>query len=199
MGWEVEKKSNALKDICQLDQCQCRNHIKGAYREFMPQLNSDEMKYIANEGIISRSLLESKLKTMKMTQPQLKILREICDTCVFHNVGVSVRIESVNVSQLTVTQSEANVNTINEIASRLHPKSLKPTNMSHYLQTQIHVMTQKDPIIVSRDNKVIDGHHRFHAIKRTKPDASVCVIRLDVPHYHAMVISWAFSKNAHKF
>lgn len=193
----MENKANALKDLCKLEHSKCRYHIKTAYRKLMPQLDSTEMKRFAKKGKISRILLQPKLNRKKLTIEQKRILKEICDTCEFKNKDVPVSLETVNLSELTVTQNEANIDIINAIISTFPTKSSK-TNSKFY-QDHIYNMTKETPIIISNDNKVIDGHHRFHAIQTIKPNAFVYVIRLKVNHYRAMIISWALSKESHSF
>lgn len=195
MTWNVEKKSNALKDICQLEKHHCTRHVKSAYRKFMPQLDTKEMKSFAKKGVIAKKIIQSKLDQTRLNKQQRKILQEICDTCKTKNVDVPIRLDTIRVSELTVTQNEANIEIVNAIASRLTPATSRQIS----LQEQIELMTKENPIIVSKDNKVIDGHHRFHAIKRLKRDAVIHIIRLGVSHYHAMVISWALSKGTHSF
>lgn len=65
---------------------------------------------------------------------------------------------------------------------KLSPKTLKPTQ-SNFNQEKVDRIIQaksmtNKPVVVSSDNKIIDGHHRWMAAKQTKTDIRAWVVDL---------------------
>lgn len=63
-------------------------------------------------------------------------------------------------------------------------KELKPTQ-KNFNQEKVDDMKEsgdwsKKPIVISSDDKIIDGHHRWLAAKQLKKDIDVCIIDLPV-------------------
>ena len=42
------------------------------------------------------------------------------------------------------------------------------------------------PILISSDNNILDGHHRWCALKEMSPESKMTVLILDMPHEAAM-------------
>lgn len=85
--------------------------------------------------------------------------------------------------------NQYNVGRVSDVAvtaNKIAVKNMKPTQ-SEFDAEKVQGMMQnlesfKDDIFfISKDNKILDGHHRWAALKQDNPDTIVTVIRADIP------------------
>lgn len=192
MHWGVsETRANALNDVCQLYKNQCSFSIRSARREFMPQLDAADMIRFANARKISKGELLK--KAIKLSAPQWNILRDICPSCKFVMRDVECRRERINLNELTVTQNEANIAIVKNIMKEVQNFSY-PTQ----LDEKIRFASWKNPLVISLNNRIIDGHHRFHAFQMlANANTTVNVIKICENHYDAMYVAYVLSKKSH--
>ena len=85
----------------------------------------------------------------------------------------------------------------------LKPQNLKPA------QNEINgeivdsiIKTKKkhnNPLVVSEDNYIVDGHHRWAAAKKTKPNKAVPVLVIKKPIHDALGVAVATETKREKF
>jgi hypothetical protein len=85
----------------------------------------------------------------------------------------------------------------------LKPRNLKPA------QNEINgeivdsiIKTKKshnNPLVVSQDNYIVDGHHRWAAAKKTKPNKAVPVLIIKKPIHDALGVAVATETKREKF
>ena len=85
--------------------------------------------------------------------------------------------------------NQYNVGRVSDVAvtaNKIAVKNLKPTQ-SEFDAEKVQSMMQnvesfKDDIFfIANDNKILDGHHRWAALKQDNPDTIVTAIRVDIP------------------
>lgn len=85
--------------------------------------------------------------------------------------------------------NQYNVGRVSDVAvtaSKIAVKHLKPTqcemNAEKVQSMMQNIDSFKDDIFfVDKDNKILDGHHRWAALKQDNPNTVVKVIRADIP------------------
>jgi ParB-like chromosome segregation protein Spo0J len=55
------------------------------------------------------------------------------------------------------------------------------------------------PLVVSEDNYIVDGHHRWAAFRLKKPEKSLPVILIDAPIKDVLGIAVAWGAKHHEF
>ena len=166
-------------DLCTAEGC--AGAIAQAARRHMPQLDAARLLRRARGGTLGGTLVRRAL-SRRLTPPQLEIARAIGGALPAPR-PVRVRQEWVNVRTLRPTQPEANSCIVEAI-----------------LQSGggMRALTETSPLVVSRDDCIIDGHHRYHALLRRsrqrRRSAAASVVRVDLPHAAAMRLGWFLSE-----
>lgn len=82
----------------------------------------------------------------------------------FKHQGIDIDLENVSLGEISTTQKDFNRDKVNNICSELTEPFLVA------------------PIIISSDGKIVDGHHRYQAVKeRFGSDSYIPAYRLSVP------------------
>lgn len=160
-GWAGVKTFN----VCELSKGFCREN-KGLTRDLMPQIedshsakellsSDDEFKLAKGEAIVSYGGdPESKDTILDLFLKHLK------------SSGVSIFEEQVSVGSLRATQAEIKADKILGM-------------VENYLKGDFPSIT--DPIVVSVDGFILDGHHRWAALLTLNPDREMKVKVVGLP------------------
>ena len=86
---------------------------------------------------------------------------------------------------------------------RLRPRNLKPSQneINGEIVDKI-IKTKKkhnNPLVVSEDNYIVDGHHRWAAAKKTKPNKPVPVMVIKAPINDALGVAVATETKRESF
>jgi ParB-like chromosome segregation protein Spo0J len=60
-------------------------------------------------------------------------------------------------------------------------------------------ISHKNPIVVSEDGFIVDGHHRWAAYKKHNPELKIPALVVEAPIHDALGLSVAVSKNREAF
>jgi len=96
-----------------------------------------------------------------------------------HDDKVDAELVRVAVSELTPIQAE------------IFFKKVVKKYRKHGLPRRNGVMHEK-PLVISRDNEIIDGHHRFATLYLVDPDIEVAALRVDIRTDRLLRISRSF-------
>ena len=147
----------------------------------MPQLSKELMEYHCLHGF-SNDIL-NKFKQLRVAGEYQHGVNTLCTTaCRTTGFAPSVRKTFVKLHELTMTQNEGNAS----IVKRLIRDS--PPNAD---------LTRSNPIVVSSDKKIIDGHHRWIAMKLLDNRRYIHAYVIDMPHEPAMILAWILSTGQH--
>lgn len=108
-----------------------------------------------NKGIARR-----KMPQFRSDEVRQKFVKSLRDR------GIRVTSGSVKVGQLSPTQNEMNASKVLGLAETYLAGGFKKI---------------KEPIIVSKDNYIVDGHHRWAALTIVGPSETMNVIRVGIP------------------
>jgi hypothetical protein len=96
--------------------------------------------------------------------------------------GVNSSIKKVEVGKLRPSQNEISYDRVSGVIQAIKDGSL-----------------DKNPIVVSADGYVVDGHHRWAAYKKTKPGAKLPALVIDLPIKEALGLAIAVSTKREQF
>lgn len=96
--------------------------------------------------------------------------------------GIRSRATRRKASDLTPTQKEISRTRVNGL--------VKEEN----ILKKVHV-----PLVISKDNYIVDGHHRWAAFRLHKPKKSLPVLEIDAPIKDVLGISIAWGAKHHEF
>lgn len=182
-------------DVCKMSPPVCEDNF-GVARSSMPQLSADESikdmlktdkQRIADKGDKWGSYSdEKKAKKKKRWATERKkgeaavaagadpnddrtVFKQLLDSVAKEGTKIGSQkppFEKVDVGQLKATQREIKAGKTYGIANA-------------YLQGDYD--PRESPIIISADNHILDGHHRYSAMITADPEAKMNVIRVDLP------------------
>jgi ParB-like chromosome segregation protein Spo0J len=96
--------------------------------------------------------------------------------------GVKSAIKKVEVQTLRPSQNEISSERVSGVIQAIKDGSL-----------------DKNPMVISADGYVVDGHHRWAAYKKHKPTAKLPVLVIDLPIKEALGLAIAVSKKREQF
>lgn len=116
-----------------------------------------------------------------------KLMPQIYDAALFAKTikskyDVKSAIKKVNVDELKPSQNEISYDRVAGVIQAIKDGSL-----------------DKNPIVISADGYVVDGHHRWAAYKKHKPDAKLPALVIDLPIKEALGLAIAVSKKREDF
>lgn len=115
----------------------------------------------------------------KMPQIAEKDVPEFFD----HLKGKGIEVnphQSAIVSDLKPTQSSMNMEKVRGMAAKMPPAILAK------------------PVITSNDNHILDGHHRWAALKINNPQSTIAIHRVNVPIHQLVTEALAFPKSGRR-
>lgn len=117
-----------------------------------------------------------------------KLMPQIYDVAAFSKTikskyGVKSHRAKMSMDMLTPSQSEINEERVDSVIADIKTGKLK----------------HKNPIVVSQDGFVVDGHHRWAAYKKHNPDLEIPVLVVEAPIQDALGLSIAVSKKREAF
>lgn len=157
-------------DVCKLSPPVCKGNL-GLTRDKMPQIPGDmsvkEMLNATNKDGTPDEATRAKGKAAVEAgadpDSDKSVLQTMLDT--FKSRGVKIEPSKVPVGQLKATQSEI--------------KAGKTFGMADaYLKGKFPNIG--DQIVISKDNHILDGHHRWAALLTVDPKRTMNVIRVDM-------------------
>jgi len=96
--------------------------------------------------------------------------------------NISSKKTTMKARNLKPSQNEINVNRVDDVI-----KGIKTKKMT------------KNPIVVSKDGYVVDGHHRWAAYKKLNPNKKLPVMMMNAPIKDALGIAIAAGTEREKF
>lgn len=174
--------TSSTLNICEVSPHICANH-SNIRRIHMPQLSKDVMEHHALHGFTNEII--ERFHKILIDANYRKGYNAICSSgCSTSEYTPSVLKRVVPVDDLTVTQMEGNVTIIKNIIYKTRARA-NPT--------------QEDPIVISNDKKIVDGHHRWMALKFMKKHREAHAYVIDMPHAQSMILAWILSSGQHAF
>lgn len=157
-------------DVCKMSPAVCKGNL-GLPREKMPQIPGDktvkEMLEAKNKdgSPDTKTRAKGKAAVEAGADPDDKrtILKQMLDH--FKSSGVSIKAEKVPVGKLKATQSDI-------LAGKTFGMA------EGHLQGKFPNIG--DQIVISSDNHILDGHHRWAALLTIDPTRTMNVIRVDM-------------------
>ena len=119
-------------------------------------------------------LLKGSLGIPRSAMPQIKSEHQALFRQHLNNHGISTHTSYARVGDLKATQGELNMAKVQTMRGAVKPG--------------------EKPILVSSDNHVIDGHHRWAGMKLSDPNQIVPVVRISAPIHQALAVARAFDK-----
>jgi len=149
--------------------------------EEIKEVISEESEEPQERGIID---LDYGLKMPRMNLPQIKST-DVSNFCEWlESNGVDCLRTSVQVGELTPVQKEINLDKV---------ESMK---MKH-LDGQIDLSNGK-PIMISNDEHLVDGHHRWYALKDLDETNKIDVVIIDAPILELISLMKQYPKTSYK-
>lgn len=142
---------------------------------------SEESEEPAERGIIN---LDFGMGLSRMELPQIKStdVPEFIDW--LDERGVDSLRTSIEVGELTPIQKEINLEKTDSMAAK-HERG------------EIDLSTGK-PVMVSSDEYLVDGHHRWYALRDLSPDNKLDVVMIDAPILDLISLMKEFPKTSYK-
>jgi len=149
--------------------------------EDIKEVISEEAEEPQERGIIS---LDYGLRMPRMNLPQIKStdVQEFCDW--LESKGVECLKSSMRVGELTPVQKEINIDKTNSMKAK-------------HEAGQIDLSNGK-PVMVSGDEHLVDGHHRWYALKELDENNEIDVIIIDAPILDLISLMKQFPKTSYK-
>ena len=168
-------------DVCSIYPQICFNH-SNVERIDMPQLANNIMEYHTLHGF-SNDIID-RFHKIRINPMFKKGYHQICPSeCSTKKFTPKIYKKTVNVNSLSVTQKEGNATIVKKIIHDMRANS----NPTH-----------KNPIVISNDRKIVDGHHRWMALKFMNLKSAHAYV-IDMPHQQSMILAWILSKETHSF
>ena len=192
---QLKRGIQAAADICQMSPPVCEGNF-GVARSSMPQLSADESikdmlktdeQRVSDMGDKWDELSDAKKAKNKKgwaterrkgdaavaagadPEDDRTVFKQLLDAVAKEGTKIGTQdppFEKVDVGQLKATQREIKAGKTYGIANA-------------YLQGDYD--PRESPIIISKDNHILDGHHRYSAMITADPEAKMNVIRVDLP------------------
>jgi hypothetical protein len=155
-------------DVCKLNPSVCTQNL-GIARAHMPQIPEDSVKkLLASKDPIDRKKGEAAVKAGADPKDDRPMTAVFVDFLKKEKIKVTEPAdnEPVPVGKLKATQKEIKAGKTFGIAEAYFKGKYDPTDA---------------PIIVSSDNYILDGHHRWSAMLTADPEAKMKVRRIHLP------------------
>ena len=149
--------------------------------EEIKEVISEESEEPQESGIIN---LDYGLRMPRMNLPQIKST-DVLDFCKWlESKGVECVKASIQVGELTPIQKEINLDKIESMKKK-------------HVNNQIDLSNGK-PIMVSGDEHLVDGHHRWYALKDLNESNEIDVIIIDAPILDLISLMKQYPKTSYK-
>jgi hypothetical protein len=167
LGDRIKKGITEAADICDMNPPVCAENM-GITRDHMPQVMDKSVKDLLNsEDPKDRKKGEAAVAAGADPNDDRPVLQQLMDDV--ETEGVKIDKGKVPVGQLRATQSEILADKTYGIASS-------------YLEGNEGLLkAMEKPIIITSDNHILDGHHRYSAMLTADPAHEMSVIRIDMP------------------
>jgi len=122
------------------------------------------------------------------------------------NESIYIPPESLNISrelmpQITSSKRDDFIKTLKEKGTksrliRISPRNMKATQSEFNVDSvlnMIHTKTKLKPTIISRDNYILDGHHRWLADLNTDKNKPVQALQIDLPILDLLAAAKSYS------
>ena len=161
----IKNGIGAAADICKMSPPVCEDNM-GIYRSHMPQIPEESIKsLLKSEKEGDRKKGQAAVDAGADPEDDRPMTEIFMDWLKGKGTKVSTG-EKVAVGQLKATQREIKAGKTFGMADAYFSGTYDPT---------------KKPIIVSSDNHILDGHHRWAAMLTADPEAEMKVIRVGMP------------------
>lgn len=98
---------------------------------------------------------------------------------------------AINDDKLDAEFVKIAVNMLTPVQAEIFFKKVVKKYCKHGLPTQNSVINAR-PLVISRNNEIIDGHHRFAALYLVDPDIEVAALRVDISTDRLLHISRSY-------
>jgi len=163
----VEKGIKEAADICEMKPPVCQENM-GITRDHMPQIMDKSVKdLLASKKEGDRKKGQAAVDAGANPDEDRSVMTVLMDD--LKSEGVKISDEKVPVGNLRATQQEI--------------KADKTYGMANaYLEGNEGLLkAMGNPIIISSDNHILDGHHRYSAMLTADPSYEMNVVRVDMP------------------
>ena len=154
---------------------------EGSEEEETKEVISEESEEPAERGVIN---LDFGMGLSRMDLPQIKStdVPEFIDW--LESKGVEALNTSMEVGELTPVQKEINLEKTDSMASK-------------HEAGEIDLSTGK-PVMVSSDEYLVDGHHRWYALRELNPSNKLNAVMIDSPILELISLMKEFPKTSYK-
>jgi len=98
------------------------------------------------------------------------------------NFNIKTKALTMKAKALKPSQNEINEERVDDVIEKIGPKR-----------------KMKHPVVVSKDHFVVDGHHRWAAMKKAAPEKGIPVVMINAPIYDALGVAVAAGTKREKF
>jgi hypothetical protein len=170
LNWLQKRIEDGIKesaDICKMNPPVCGGNM-GITRNHMPQIMDKSVKDLLNsDNEKDQRKGQAAVEAGADADDDRSVLQKLMEDV--QKEGTDVKVGKVPVGELKATQSEILADKTYGIADA-------------YLRGVPGVVkTMNDPIIISSDNHILDGHHRYSAMLTADPSFKMNVIRIGMP------------------
>lgn len=179
---KIEKGISQSADICQMNPPICKQN-KGYKRESMPQLLDESIAKLKDspkesDRRMAQAAIDAGADPDNPSPLQAQFLEYLKKKGVKIHEGAqgeggTTNYEQVPVGKLKATQSEIKADKTYGMADSIMRGFVTPDGK------KLKDFT-KAPIVVSRDNYILDGHHRWSSMLTVDPSMSMNVVRVDM-------------------
>jgi hypothetical protein len=96
--------------------------------------------------------------------------------------NMKTRALTMKAKALKPSQNEINEERVDDVIEKIGPKR-----------------KIRDPVVISKDHYVVDGHHRWAAMKKAAPEKSIPVVMINAPIHDALGVAVAAGTKREKF
>lgn len=161
---KMKEGISAAADVCKISPPVCEGNL-GIPRMHMPQLMETSIKQMLNsDDPEDRKKAQAAIDVGADPDSDKSVMDQFLD--VLKNKGVAITKEAVAVGQLKATQREIKAGKTFGMADAFLRGKFKP---------------QDAEILISSDNHILDGHHRWASLITAAPDVKMKVTRVDMP------------------
>lgn len=161
---KVKAGIDSAADVCKLSPPVCTGNL-GIPRDQMPQISEKSVKeMLASDDPEERKKGQAAVDVGADPNDDTPIFDQLLSN--LKKEGVKVSKESIEVGKLKATQREIKAGKTYGMADAYLKGKFKP---------------QDAEILISSDNHILDGHHRYAALITASPDVKMKVTRVDMP------------------
>lgn len=154
---------------------------EGSEEEEAKEVISEESEEPAERGVIN---LDFGMGLSRMDLPQIKSTDVPEFTDWLESKGIDALNTSMEVGELTPVQKEINLEKTDSMASK-------------HEAGEIDLSTGK-PVMVSSDEYLVDGHHRWYALRELNPSNKLNAVMIDSPILELISLMKEFPKTSYK-